>query len=57
LAYGSEDKTIKLWSMESLKIVAELRGHKMKVLAIAFSPDSKSLASGSSDKSVKLWNI
>ncbi len=43
--------------MESLKIVAELRGHKMKVLAIAFSPDSKSLASGSSDKSVKLWNI
>ena len=34
-----------------------LIGHKKDVYAVAFSPDSRLLASASTDKSNKLWNV
>ncbi len=33
-----------------------LRGHRDWVRAVAFSPDSKRLASGCGDKTIKIWN-
>jgi WD40 repeat protein len=57
LASCSQDKTVKLWSVESQKGVTTLQGHSSSVLSVAFSPDGKYLASGSDDKTVKLWSI
>jgi WD40 repeat protein len=57
LASGSEDKTVKLWSIESQKEVTTLQGHSSYVLSVAFSPDGKYLASGSNDNTVKLWSV
>jgi WD40 repeat protein len=57
LASGSADKTVKLWSVESQKVVTTLQGHSSWVYSIAFSPDGKYLASGSQDETVKLWSI
>jgi WD40 repeat protein len=57
LASGSEDNTVKLWSVESQKEVTRLRGHSHYVYSVAFSSDGKYLASGSYDKTVKLWSI
>ncbi len=57
LASGSEDKTVKLWSLESQKEVTTLQGHSRSVKSVAFSPDGKYLASGSSDKTVRLWSV
>jgi WD40 repeat protein len=57
LASGSEDKTVKLWSLESQKELAMLKGHSSGVTSVAFSPDGKYLASGSEDNTVKLWSI
>ncbi len=57
LASGSEDKTVKLWSVESKKEVTMLQGHSSYVWSVAFSPDGKYLASGSEDKTVKFWSV
>jgi WD40 repeat protein len=34
-----------------------LRGHTGAVNSVAFSPDSKMLASGSQDNTIKLWEV
>jgi U3 small nucleolar RNA-associated protein 13 len=41
LATASQDKTIKLWQVPSLVLLATLRGHKRGVWDIAFSPSEK----------------
>jgi WD40 repeat protein len=41
LATASQDKTIKLWQVPSLVLVATLRGHKRGVWDVAFSPAEK----------------
>jgi WD40 repeat protein len=57
LASGSDDNTVKLWSMESQNEIITLQGHRGWVYSVAFSPDGKYLASGSDDTMVKLWIV
>ncbi|WP_225895973.1 AAA-like domain-containing protein, partial [Dendronalium phyllosphericum] len=57
LASASVDKTIKLWNLDTGKVITTLRGHSDKVYSVVFSPDGKILASASLDKTIKLWNL
>ncbi len=36
---------------------AHSKGHLGTVYSVAFSPDSKMLASGSADQTIELWNL
>ncbi|MEQ8535976.1 MAG: hypothetical protein RIB93_00700 [Coleofasciculus sp. D1-CHI-01] len=56
LASGSDNKTIKLWDLETGNVTT-INGHNLSVNSVSFSPDGKILASGSDDKTIKLWNL
>ena len=57
LASGSEDKTVRIWEVETGRGVRVLRGHENWVWSVAFSPDGRLLASGSHDNTVRLWEV
>ncbi len=57
LASGSDDKTIKIWSLNNKKVIRTLKGHSNIVYSVAISPDGKIIVSGSSDKTIKIWNL
>jgi WD40 repeat protein len=57
LVSGSWDQTIKVWQLETGKLLRTLKGHRDKVYAIALSPNGQIIASGSADKTIKLWHL
>jgi WD40 repeat protein len=55
-------KTVNIWDAKTGKLARTLKGHLSPVHVVAFSPDSKTVASGSStngnDKNtIKLWDV
>lgn len=57
LASGEDEKIIKLWDLNTQKVLTSLQGHEQGVKSVAFSPDGKILATASDDKTIKLWDI
>jgi COMPASS component SWD3 len=51
------DATIKIWDATTGALAQTLEGHLAGISAIAWSPDSKVLASGSDDKLIRLWDV
>lgn len=56
LAIGFRDKNIRIYDMKTKKELFLMKGHKDRVRAVAFSPDSKLLVSGDEYGVLKLWN-
>ena len=57
VASSSQDKTVKIWEIQTNKCVSTLEGHDDSVLSVSFSPDGRYVASASTDKTVKIWEI
>ncbi len=49
--------TVKIWSVQSGKLLRELKGHKGEAYFAAWSPDSKLLASSGKDDTVRVWDV
>jgi WD40 repeat protein len=54
---GQNQETLKLWDVATGKLLSILPGHSSTVMALAFAPAGKVLATASYDKTVKLWNV
>lgn len=57
LALALLDNTVKLFFVDSLKLFLNLYGHKLPVLSMDISFDSKLIVTSSADKNVRLWGL
>jgi NACHT domain- and WD repeat-containing protein len=56
-ASGSDDKTVRIWNLESKEEIKCLKGHSRWVQALAFNNSCKVLASSGGDGKIILWNV
>ncbi|KAH9901892.1 WD40-repeat-containing domain protein, partial [Xylariomycetidae sp. FL2044] len=70
-ASASQDKTVKIWSIQEGEVQGILRGHRRGVWSVSFAPQGTPVLqgeqgsvsgkgvviTGSGDKTVKLWNL
>ncbi len=54
---GGDDKTMRLWSVETGEEVRRFAGHEHWVGCVAFSPDGRRATSGNYDRVVRLWDL
>lgn len=57
LAVSLLDNTVKVFFVDSLKLFLNLYGHKLPVLNMDISHDSKLIVTCSADKTVRLWGL
>ena len=54
---GSDDKTVRIWSMADGSAVRTLQGHTGMVHSVHVSPDGQHVVSGSVDKTVRISSV
>ncbi len=52
----TDDRTIKIWRVESGKEVVTLKGHADRIVGVCFNPSGKRIASASADKTIRIWD-
>ncbi len=57
LVSGSNDDTIKVWSVPEGKLLHTLKEHSNNIASVAISADGKLLASGSGDETIRIWSL
>jgi formylglycine-generating enzyme required for sulfatase activity len=54
---GGQDKTVRLWEVETGKEIRRFEGHAARITAVCFTPDGIHVVSASDDKTVRLWEV
>jgi WD40 repeat protein len=54
---GSEDRTLKVWDLDTGQCRATFEGHTGDVVGVAITPNGKTAVSGSQDHTLKVWDL
>ena len=52
---GSNDYTVRVWDLQTGKLLRELKGHTRDVNSVALQGDT--VVSGSDDSTVRVWDL
>jgi WD40 repeat protein len=55
--FAPEDKTLKVWDLETGRELRSLQGHSDPVYGVAASPDGQRAVSVSDDNTLKVWDL
>ncbi|MBM4134019.1 MAG: WD40 repeat domain-containing protein [Nitrospira sp.] len=55
-ASGGADRLVRIWDIETGRLLRSLRGHTHDIRAILYTPDGQTLVTGSEDRTIRLWN-
>eukprot|EP01125_Pyxidicula_operculata_P009642 TRINITY_DN3163_c0_g1_i1.p1 TRINITY_DN3163_c0_g1~~TRINITY_DN3163_c0_g1_i1.p1 ORF type:complete len:466 (+),score=61.37 TRINITY_DN3163_c0_g1_i1:117-1514(+) len=55
--HGYIQNQITVWSYPSMRQLATLTGHAMRVLYLAMSPDGQTIVTGAGDETLRFWSI
>jgi WD40 repeat protein len=53
----ASDKTIKVWDLNTGKLLNNLEGHSEDVMSVAITSDNSKIVSGYRDKTIKIWDL
>jgi WD40 repeat protein len=54
---ASDDRTLKVWELETGRELHTLEGHAFPVKAVAVAPDGRRAVSASVDRTLKVWEL
>jgi WD40 repeat protein len=54
---GSDDRTLRVWELDTGKAVCTLRGHSRQVWSVAVAGDGRTIVSVSDDRDLIVWDI
>jgi len=57
VASGSNDGKVRLWDVETEKVVAKWTGHTYGVRSLCWSADGERVVSGSKDGTIRVWDV
>lgn len=57
LASASDDRTVRVWKIDTLQELKKLSGHTGWVRCLAFGTDPNLMATGSMDQTLRFWNV
>ncbi|KAG2125745.1 WD40-repeat-containing domain protein [Suillus clintonianus] len=57
IASGSEDGAVRLWDIDTGKVVKKWTGHTKWVQYVSWSPDGQRVVSGSKDETFRVWDV
>jgi cell division cycle 20-like protein 1 (cofactor of APC complex) len=55
--HGYSENAVCVWKYPSMRKIATLTGHNLRVLYLAMSPDGESIVTGAGDETLRFWKV